>query len=167
MSEPHPSCGPDTSTARRSVRWFQSGVPRTTPPTLRPPEGGTAYNARADLLEVRVAERASRFCVDFKTARSPAEWSTLRAAIGQHAEYLFQTNVTDRDNHGPEVESGGAIPGQVGTSGTWTSLVVTADDSRPETLPTSFGFQAYEREPRTPGKSSLILRSNASQPLPL
>jgi hypothetical protein len=120
---------------------------------------GTAYNARADLLEVRVAERAGRFCVDFETARLPGQWSTLRVALGQHGEYVFQPSVSYTDDHGPEVESGGsAIPGQVGTSGTWTSLVVTSEDSQPETLPTRFGFQAYaEWEPRTPGRSSLIL----------
>jgi hypothetical protein len=120
----------------------------------------------ADLTEVRVAATPSRFCVDFRTGAPPRHWTrfSLLATRPRVAPYQdnfdFEPIIDYSDPRLPEVQlfSNSAISGQVGSSGGWTSLLITSADigsERAAFLRAPFMFRAFaEYVPRIPGRIS-------------
>jgi hypothetical protein len=105
------------------------------PETSTPEAPG--HETPADLLQLRVAATATRFCVDIKTAEPLRIGSRIELSLEatRHVQNYFQPGIDYRYAHGLVLEdSSSAVPGQVGQSGSWTSLLVTSRElGTPET----------------------------------
>jgi hypothetical protein len=100
-------------------------------PGLRSQHLVAGSDPRADLLQVRVAATHNRFCVDFDT-RGPlttGTWMGIDITRNGAVDTEFSPTINDRRNTGPQPESpvNTPIAGQIGTSGNWSSLVITGN----------------------------------------
>jgi hypothetical protein len=90
-----------------------------------------AAGASADLLRLRVAATATRFCVDIQTAKPLREGSLVQLALHTPGTVVpgLEPSIEYRRSSRPVVEDGnGAISARLGHSGSWTSVVITAAD---------------------------------------
>lgn len=97
-------------------------------------------DSRAHLLEVRVASNAQQLCWDFETASPPAVGERMYLGVAGATPGLDFTTAD-----GPSAQDGSsAIDGQAGSSGRWTSLLVSAADLDPalRAFPGHYAFVA-------------------------
>ena len=89
-----------------------------------------ASDALADLVEVRVAATAGRFCADFRMPApfSHGSWLVLDVYENGTSDTQFAPTINYRRSATPELQSpiNSPVAGQIGTAGDWTSLVITA-----------------------------------------
>ena len=113
----------------------QAGDEKRVVPLLRSDRLAPRSEARADLTEVRVAATPTRFCADFQT-RAPlsmGSWVGLIITTNGAPDELFAPTINYRRSSTPELQSpiNTSIAGQVGTSGDWTSLVISGNPAAP------------------------------------
>ena len=92
------------------------------------------------LLEVRVASNAQQLCWDFETASPPVVGERMHLGVASATPGLDFITAD-----GPSAQDGSsAIPGQAGSSGRWTSLLVNAADLDPalHAFPGHYSFVA-------------------------
>jgi hypothetical protein len=126
-----------------------------------------------DLTEVRVAATPRQFCANFKTTAPPRRIGTRLLVIATNPRAAdsenrsFEPIIAYIDTRLPQVQlfANSAISGQVGSSGEWTSLLITSADIGPQRaafLRAPFVFRAIaEYNPRTPGRISEALSDQA------
>lgn len=128
-----------------------------------------ASEPRADLLAVRVAATPRRFCADFRT-RAPlsrGSWVGLNIEQNGAPDLQFAPVINYRDSPTPELQSpvNSPIPGQIGTSGDWTSLLVGAGDPAAPLPHGSFRFRAYANY-ETPIRGAVRLTTDSAPDSP-
>jgi hypothetical protein len=133
---------------------------------------GMAKAPWVDVTAMRVAATAERLCVDYETVAPPRPGSSLALFVHDpHALYPDQDIEPIIDYTGlrePEVEDEvlDPISGQVGVSGHWASLVVTAADiatTSAAVLRAPFAFRAIAQyEPHVvPGQIGSLVSDQA------
>jgi hypothetical protein len=124
---------------------------------------------RADLTGVRVAATQTRFCADFRTLAPlrQGSWAGLLLNRNGAPDLQFAPTISYRNSPTPELQSAVSSPiaGQVGTSGEWTSLVITAGDPAVPLPRAPFQFRAYVNyETAVPGAVRLTTDSAPDSP---
>jgi hypothetical protein len=97
----------------------------------------SALQSPGDVLELKVAATATQFCADIETAQPMRPGATYELSLDSQAndQIHFEPSIDYRFAHNLDLEdSNSDIPGQVGQSARWTSLLIrTRDLGTPDT----------------------------------
>jgi hypothetical protein len=129
----------------------------------------SASDPQADLVQVRVAATATRFCADFRTLAPIGLGSVLTLYVNREGAptLSFAPTINYRGSRTPQLQSpiDTPAPGRVGTSGDWTSLVVSAGDPGAPLPRQPFRFRAYaDHETSGAGPVRLVTDSAPDTP---
>jgi hypothetical protein len=147
----------------------RAGDEKRVVPLLRSTDLVPASEPHADLIEVRVAVTPTRFCADFRTRTPlrPGSWLGLNVTQNSAPDLQFAPTINYRSSPAPELQSpeNTPIPGQIGTSGDWTSLLIAAGNPASPLPRPPFRFRAYANyETSTPGAVRLTTDSAPDAP---